>query len=123
MAEKKSTVPAKTFSSGSPQALASKSGKPNVPDFSWDPETGKPVLAPGEEIVYEGEHNGLPIVITNCARRIYLCSLDEYEDAVDVVADREVHLHFYPQAAKPWPGGKKGEAKGDKGSPGGKKGE
>jgi len=56
------------------------------------------VLLPGEEVIQKGEHNTLPVVITNHARRIYLCSLDEYEDKVTVVTDRALYLHFYPQA-------------------------
>lgn len=103
---KDSSIYAKTFSAGSPEAARAKVGKPNVPDFSWDPETGAPVLLPGETIVHEGQHNGLPIVLTNHARRIYLCSLDEYEDKVGIVSDRELYLHFYPQAAGPLPAAK-----------------
>lgn len=98
MSEQTRAIAAKTFSSGSQNALSSQSGKPNSPDFSFDPETGEPVLALGEEVIHRGEHNGLPIVITNHARRIYLCSLDQYEDKVGVVTDRALYLHFYPQA-------------------------
>ncbi len=74
-------------------------GKPNVPCFDYD-EKGKPVLLDGEEVVAESEKQGVKILGTNRGRRIFLCSLDEFEDKFTVLNDRKLYELHYPVAAK-----------------------
>ena len=74
-------------------------GKPNVPCFDYD-EKGKPVLLDGEDVVAKSEKEGVTILGTNRGRRIFMCSLDEFEAKFTVLNDRKLYELHYPVAAK-----------------------
>lgn len=70
-----------------------------LPCFDFDPETKQAILLPGEEILVLSDKYGFPTTITSHGRKVFSCSLDEYEAKVGpLVFARAVYEAAYPQA-------------------------
>jgi hypothetical protein len=84
MARFKPTPPAPPAAiSADPTALsAAASPRPQVigsPNFDYNPATGQPNLRPGETVGSSGTRAGIVVFSTNQGRKIFACSMDEYE--------------------------------------------
>lgn len=77
--------------------------KPNVPCFAWKRGPGgklTPDLEPGEKILAEGTAaGGVPTVITSGGRKIFLCTIADYENKVAPLSRRALWEAWYPHAA------------------------
>lgn len=73
---------------------------PNVlPCFDFDPATKQAILLPGEEVLVLTDKYGFPTTITSYGRKVFSCSLDEYEAKVGpLVYARALYEAAYPQA-------------------------
>lgn len=75
-------------------------GQPNIPSFDFDPKTKKPNLADGEEVLAEVEREGLKAVATNAGRKIWLCSIPQYEKKIATLTNRALWEKHFPHAVK-----------------------
>ncbi len=75
-------------------------GRPNVPSFDFDPKTKKPNLAVGEEVLAEVKREGLTAVVTNAGRKIWLCSIPQYEKKIGPLTNRSLWEKHFPHAVK-----------------------
>ncbi len=72
--------------------------KPNSPAFDFDRKSGKPRLAAGETVIAEAKKHGISIAVTNHGRKIFSCSLDQYEAAFGQLPNRKLYERFFPDA-------------------------
>lgn len=80
------------------KAIKEKAPRPNKPSFDFNPDTGKPNILPGEEVIIAKEKQGVPVYVTNQGRVIFVCSLDEFEEKFNPLLKRFVFEQYYPQA-------------------------
>jgi hypothetical protein len=74
---------------------------PNIPCFDYDPKSKKPKLKNGEEIIAEREYAYGAVYVTNHGRKIFACSLEDYEEHVGpLTPNAEIFAKMYPHAAK-----------------------
>lgn len=54
-------------------------GKPKSPSFDYNSDTMAPNLLPSEYVVRQMDRQGVHVYMTNIGRKIFCCTLDEYE--------------------------------------------
>lgn len=80
-------------------AVVGTHGRPNVPCFDYNVETMKPNLVPGESVIAENVRDGVPIFVTSGGRKIFCCTIAEFEDKFyGLGAEKAVFKKFYPHA-------------------------
>jgi len=82
-----------------PHAPAKHASCPNIPSFDYDTKTGKPNLLPGEKIIEETKVHGIPLFITDGGRKIYISTIEQYEDKIAPLAKRLLWYRWFPHAA------------------------
>ncbi len=73
---------------------------PNVPSFDFDFKAKKPNLRDQEEVVVEVEKKGVKIFVTNMGRKIFGCTIADYEEKFTPLTNRQLWETHFPQAAK-----------------------
>jgi hypothetical protein len=85
---------------GEHQTLADPNlAKPNNPCFDFDAKS-EPILAAGEKILADVTRDGIRVVVTNHGRKIFCCSLDQFEAKHGKLPNRPLFEKYFPNAVK-----------------------
>jgi hypothetical protein len=72
---------------------------PGNPSFDFDPKTKSPNLAKGEVVLVNGSRYGVALFVTNFGRKVFACSLSEYEKHFGSLPyARSLFEQWYPNA-------------------------